>query len=62
MTETSRAWQPPEGARCAKCGDRLPGPGGILCPECHQVIESRVYPQQALGDGLDATTDGSSDA
>ena len=62
MTETSRSWQPPEGARCAKCDERPPGPGGILCPGCQQAIESRVYPRQAPGDDLDATTDGGSDA
>jgi hypothetical protein len=47
MTETDRAWQPPEGAICAKCGERPPGPGGILCPQCKQAIEDRVYPGQA---------------
>jgi len=39
----SRSWQPPEGARCANCGERPPGPGGILCPPCKQAIEHRVY-------------------
>ena len=29
----SRSWQPPEDARCAKCGEHSPGPGGILCPK-----------------------------
>jgi hypothetical protein len=51
MTEISRSWQPPEDALCAKCGERPPGPGGVLCPDCKQAIEDRVYPQQARGDG-----------
>jgi hypothetical protein len=52
MTETSRSWQSPEGALCAKCGERPPGPGGILCDECKQAIEDRVYLEQAAGEDL----------
>lgn len=31
---------------CSKCGQREPGPGGVLCPECKAAIEAalaRVY-------------------
>jgi hypothetical protein len=42
----SRSWQPPEGAQCAKCGERPPGSGGILCPPCKTAIEARIYQQQ----------------
>ncbi len=44
--ETSRSWQPPEDARCAKCGEHPPGPGGILCPQCKTAIEARIYERQ----------------
>lgn len=26
--------------KCAKCGTRPAGPGGILCPSCRDVIEA----------------------
>jgi hypothetical protein len=52
MTETSRSWQPPEGALCGKCSERPPGPGGILCPECKKTVEARIYPSKPPSDGL----------
>ncbi|MFL6126979.1 hypothetical protein [Actinophytocola sp.] len=27
---------------CAKCGERPPGEGGVLCPTCAREIEERM--------------------
>ena len=27
---------------CGKCDERPPGPGGVLCPECRELIERQL--------------------
>jgi hypothetical protein len=37
--------------QCSRCGERVAGPGGILCPECTDTIAARDvaawYPEPA---------------
>jgi hypothetical protein len=38
-----------EGPKCSKCGENPPGPGGILCRRCFNIIAAERLPGAGAG-------------